>query len=75
MQIPTQSPELTKKYFESLPEDDINRKYYKGLKYESPKFWLRKFLNTFKVEEKIDTLEKFYPYQKALEDTRNEYRK
>ena len=74
MQIPTQSLNIAQKYFESLPEDDINRKYYNGVKYVTPQVWFRKLLNTFQIQNKIDTLEKFYPYQKSLEDIKKEFK-
>nr|8B6H_EA Chain EA, COXTT12,Transmembrane protein,Transmembrane protein [Tetrahymena thermophila SB210]8B6H_Ea Chain Ea, COXTT12,Transmembrane protein,Transmembrane protein [Tetrahymena thermophila SB210]8BQS_EA Chain EA, COXTT12,Transmembrane protein,Transmembrane protein [Tetrahymena thermophila SB210]8BQS_Ea Chain Ea, COXTT12,Transmembrane protein,Transmembrane protein [Tetrahymena thermophila SB210] len=72
MILPHNNRQLARQYFDSLPENDINRKYYEGLKYETPKTFFGRFLNQFNIDAKLDTLSKFYTYQKTIRATQAE---
>ena len=48
MLLPNNNKQLAKKYFDTLPASDVNKKYYdEGLKYESPTSFLGTFVNYF----------------------------
>ena len=62
MILPHNNRQLAKQYFESLAETDVNKKYYEGLKYETPKSLFGRVLNAFNIDAKLATLGKFYTY-------------
>lgn len=72
MILPDNNKQLARQYFEGLPANDINRKYYDGQKYETPKSLLARFLNQFSIDSKLETLSKFYTYQKTIRATQME---
>lgn len=72
MILPHNNRQLAKQYFETLSENDVNKQYYEGLKYETPKTFLGRILNGFNIECKLDTLGKFYTYQKTIRATQLE---
>lgn len=59
--------QLVLKYFESLPADDISRRYAAGEKYVSS-FYTR-FKLFFSQDSVLSELNKFYPYQPIVERT------
>lgn len=61
---------LARKYYESLPASDISKKFYEeGVKYESPSCICNRFVQSFFIKSKLETLLKFYPYQKTITQT------
>lgn len=69
MILPHNNRQLARKYFESLPENDENRKFYEGLKYETPKTVLGRLFDIVNIDKKLNTLSKFYTYQKTIRAT------
>lgn len=68
-----QNRRLAAKHFESLPENDRSRDYYNGTVYRSPQGFFGKLFNTFSLHGKLDDLLKFYPYQKTVKTTKEEW--
>lgn len=62
MLLPHNNHHLARKYFDSLPEEDINRKYYNGLKYETSRSVFGRLNDLFNLDTKLDTLSKFYTH-------------
>lgn len=58
---------LVQKYFESLPSDDISRRYAAGEKYQGT--FLSRFKLFFSLDSTLSELNKFYPYQPIVERT------
>ena len=77
MQIPCQSLEIAKNHFQSLPKDDINRKFYEKKETYSTKSGLfNKISNLYSMSDRIKTLKSFYPHQETIKLTEyyfNEY--
>ncbi len=75
--VPSDDKGIAKAFFEALPIDDVNRKYYEGkLKYVSPKGFLRKMYHSLFVQPKLfEELKLFYPYQRNVVATRMEWEK
>lgn len=58
--------ELAKSYFDTLGENDVNKKYYNGLVYQSPSGFFNRLVNFTTLSSKLQTLKNFYPYQKGI---------
>eukprot|EP01016_Furgasonia_blochmanni_P042085 TRINITY_DN554_c0_g1_i4.p1 TRINITY_DN554_c0_g1~~TRINITY_DN554_c0_g1_i4.p1 ORF type:complete len:220 (-),score=72.00 TRINITY_DN554_c0_g1_i4:149-808(-) len=73
MLLPQQNKKLAQQHFDTLPENDINKKYYNGKKYSSPSGYFSKILHYPTVPSKLNILRKFYPYQRAVTATVYDY--
>lgn len=74
MLLPTQNKQLAKEYFDSLPENDLNRKFYNdGLAYKPSSTFIGKLVDCADIPRKISTLKHFYPYQRVIQATETEY--
>ena len=51
---------LAQKYFDSLPSDDVSRRYFSGEKFSSG--WANKVKFFFSVDSILGELNRFYPY-------------
>jgi hypothetical protein len=54
-------------YFESLPSDDVSRRYVAGERYASG--WFNRLRFFFSVDSVLSELNKFYPYQPIVKRT------
>ena len=72
MILPHNNRQLARQYFESLPDTDVSKQYYEGLKYETPKTLFGRLLNGLNITNKLETLGKFYTYQKTVRATQLE---
>lgn len=63
---------LAQKYFDSLPSDDISRKYYAGENFTSGFVNRIKFF--FSIGSYLGELNKFYPYQPVVKETQKLYK-
>ena len=71
--VPSIDEKFAQRFFDSLPPEDVNRRYYEGqLQYESPATLLGKLLNVFSLCSKFETLQGFYPHHRAIEATKEE---
>lgn len=59
--------QLVLKYFESLPADDVSRRYASGEKYVSSFYGRLKLF--FSLDSTLSELNKFYPYQPIVQRT------
>ena len=55
----------------SADQDSIS--YYKGQKYSGPRSLLQRFWYGFSLEERLETLHRFYPHQRMIKETYEEY--
>ena len=67
--LPTQNLHLAKQHFDSLPESDLNRKFYNGLIYSKPTNVISKAFNLFTLQSKLHTLTSFYPHHRQISET------
>jgi len=58
-------------YFDSLPSDDISRRYAAGEKYATSWYNRVKFL--FSIDSHLSELTRFYPYQPTIKKTYEMY--
>ncbi|EGR31862.1 hypothetical protein IMG5_100110 [Ichthyophthirius multifiliis] len=73
MILPHNNLYLPKQHLESLPQTHQEWKYYNGQKYETPKTFLGRFYDKFSIQQKLENLRQFYPYQKVIKATVAEY--
>lgn len=73
MLLQTQNQQLAKQHFDTLPDGDINRQYFEGRKFVPTKGWLKELIATPLIRQRIETLNKFYPYQRVIKATKEEY--
>ena len=74
MILPHKNRRLAQQYFDTLPENDVNRTYYdNGVQYTPTKFSLFKMYGSFNVPAKIQYLKNFYPHHRTVLATEFEY--
>lgn len=61
---PLGAPNIMEKYFNTLPANDISRRYYAGEKYESTFF--NRIGLFFSVNSTLKELTNFYPYSPVV---------
>ena len=72
--LPSSDLGIAKAYFNSLPEDNVARRFYEGAKYQSPQGAVAKVYHALVVQPKqFEELSRFYPYQRTLEATKKEW--
>lgn len=65
---------IARSHFNKLPLDDINRKYFEGTPYYSPTgFWKKIYHSLFVQPKLFEEVNQFYPYQKVVVGTREEW--
>ena len=74
MILPNQNRYLAKEYFDSLPTTDVNRQYFEGTKYQTPTNTFARLYNFLTIPQRIETLKGFYPYQRTIVATEQEYK-
>ena len=62
---------LAGKYFESLPSDDVSRRFAAGEKYVSN--WYNRLKIFFSIDSTLSELNRFYPYQPIVKRTYEMY--
>lgn len=60
------------KYFETLPADDVSRRYAAGEKYASG--WASRLKFFFSIDSILGELNRFYPYQPVVNKTHEMYK-
>lgn len=63
---------LANEYFDSLPSDDISRRYAAGEKYVASWYNRAKFF--FSIDSHLSELTRFYPYQSTVTKTYEMYK-
>ncbi|CAK63029.1 unnamed protein product (macronuclear) [Paramecium tetraurelia] len=64
---------LAEEYFNTLPPGDISKQFYDGVQYRAVKGLFASYaLNRFSQYGKLNSLYKFYPYQKIVKETKEE---
>ena len=63
---------LALNYFESLPSDDVSRRYAAGEKYVSS--WYSRLKFFFSIDSVLSELQRFYPYQPIVKRTCEMYK-
>ena len=63
---------IAQKYFDSLPSDDLSRKYYAGERFASGLVSRIKFF--FSIDSYLGELNRFYPYQPVVNQTQKLYK-
>merc|ERR1712194_587684 len=53
--------------------DTESTNYYKGQKYVGPGNWVSRFFYGFSLEERLETLHRFYPHQTMIKNTYEEF--
>jgi hypothetical protein len=51
-----------REYFTSLPDSDVNKKYFNGMKYEVQTSLFARWMNYHTLWSKLHTLKEFYPH-------------
>lgn len=74
MIIPTQNQRLAEQHYNTLPAGDINRKYYEeGLTHDKPSGTWARLRAAADIPYKLKTLSAFYPYQRIIKATEEQY--
>ncbi len=74
MIIPTQNKHLAEDYYNKLPAGDINRRYYEeGLTHDKVDGVWARLRAAADIPNKLKTLNGFYPYQRIIRATEQQY--
>jgi hypothetical protein len=73
VQVDPVNLELVRQYFDTLGDNDVSKKYYNGQVYQAPTGLVGRLLNFTQLSAKLHTLQRFYPHQKAITQTMEDY--